>query len=253
MNALTLTNAGDESTTNAIANTEFTADKFFATVRQFGRDFGNGMASRPRMAVAACEAAAYLTDIGPDQATEIYTQFQQAAKSKKGIEYSVEASFKVQVSKLKQFLIVGTKWQDDGVEMLNRAEVIIDQLSKMDPSPLKGSAYDNLVNIAREQNKHEDHVLTDDEIEALISKQIDPKTAVQKLESMYKQMVKIQTGSQDEAGLDNAVLAITIDNLKATILDLGGELPAITKDDMEKAKLAKLLQKHMPGVTITPV
>ena len=49
MTALTPTN--EES--NAVANTEFNSDKFFSNVRQYGRDFGNGMASRPRMAVAA--------------------------------------------------------------------------------------------------------------------------------------------------------------------------------------------------------
>ena len=228
-------------------NAGVTREDLERDLTKFGRAFGQGQNSRPAAGLRCVEVASKI-NIGPDDAKDLYMKFQQAAAAARGMEYQAEASFKVQVSKLKQFLTLGAMPQIDGVDVMNRACDIIKELSAMEDSPLKGSAYDNMVNIARQQIKSEKVALTDDQMRDILSAQPDEKTELDKVVDIYKRLYKLN----DELvknGTDAANLGIALEAVKDQILCMDGELPAMTKD--EKAKHAALKVLKAQGYMIT--
>lgn len=235
MNQQTPSTDTTDTTTQTPVNTPFSRAQFEKEVAAFGRDFGAGANSRPAMAIRAVEASHKLTDVGPDDAKDIYTRFQQSAAKKKGIEYAVESSFKVQVSKLRQFLVMGANPNIDGLGVIERT---VDKLKELaaqgEDSPLTGSAYDNMVKVARAQNANPDQELNDDEILEVLTPDVQEKGPLDALIDGYKRIRKLH----DTEGMPKVALPLiedAIHNLEQAILDAGGDIPP-TKEQVAKAK-----------------
>lgn len=237
-----MSNAGN------IPNVTVTREDLEKDLSKFGAAFGKGQNSRPAAGLRCVEVASKI-NIGPDDAKDLYTKFQTAAAAARGLEYQAEASFKVQVSKLRQFLTLGAMPQIDGVDVMNRTVDIISEMAAMgSDSPLKGSAYDNMVNIARQQIKSEKVELTDDEIRGLLSAEPEEKTLLDKVLDIYKRTYKLHDELVKE-NTDASNVAIALEALKDQILSMDGELPAMTAAEKAKVKAFNVLKAQ--GFTIT--
>lgn len=217
---------------------------------QFGTAYGKGQNSRPAAALRCLEAAHKLSDVTPDNAEELYTKFQQSAARARGVEYSAEGSFKVQVSKLKRFLMLGALQGIDGIDVMNRTVDIIEECSRMAENPLKGSAYDNMVNVARKQIAEPKAALTDDEIRQLVTAETEEKTDLDKVIDAYKKTYRLAE-SLAEHGVDVGYINNATDALAAQIKTMDGDLPAMTKDEQKKAAALKVLKAQGYVVTET--
>lgn len=233
----------------AVTNQAFSRAELEKEIKDFGKAYGQGQNSRPSMALRCVEAAHKLSDVGPDDAEDLYTRFQQAAAKARGIEYSAESSFKVQVSKVKRFLMLGALPQVDGVDIMNRVTDIIEKLSRMAESPLKGSAYDNMVGCARLQLESPTVPLTDDQITEHLSAQTEEKTALDKVIDLYKKSYRLGDTLREE-GIDPQYIDDATENLATQIKHMDGELPPMTKEDKAKAAAFKVLKDQ--GIKLVP-
>lgn len=227
----------------SIGNAPVDRDTFIKRMRDFGRAHGTGANSRPAAARMAVEAAQTLTDVGPDDAEAMWTEFQKASAKARSLEYKEEGSFKVQVSKFRQFLALGAMPSVDGLAVFERATDVITNLSKLEPNPLKGSAYDNLVNIARAQLKQEGMEMDDAAIEGVLTASPKDKTDLDKLAEAYKRAKVLNDGSEQGPGFANPTLASALEMFAQAIAELGGELPPTTKEEAARARVAKLALK----------
>lgn len=227
-----------------------TQESFEKQLGTYGRAYGKGQNSRPAMALLCVEAASKLTKVGKDEADKVYTLFAKGAAATQGLEYQATSSHKVQVSKTKQFLTLGQLPAIDGVRVMELTTDKLAELNKRAESPLRGSAYDNMVKVAREQIKQPTVELTADNIEDILSKQPDDKTEIDKVIDAYKKVYTVDAKLAD-AGIDHQGTADALEDLAQQIADMGGELPAMTKEDREMAKAKQTLQRH--GLTAQPM
>jgi hypothetical protein len=235
-------------TSNIPNVTAVTREDLERDMEKFGAAYGKGQNSRPS-ALMRCVEVASKINIGPDDAKDIYLKFQQAAAKSRGVEYSVESSFKVQVSKLRQGLTMGSMPAIDAVQVMHDALDVIQELSGLEESPMRGSAYDNLVNVCRAQIKAGTLQLTKDDIKGLLSQTPEEKTLLDKVMDQYKRTYRLN----DElvaAGEDNINVSISLEALKDQIKCMDGEVPAMTKADKAKAAAFKVLKSQ--GIVLTP-
>jgi hypothetical protein len=222
-----------------------TREKLERELGKFGKAYGQGLNSRPAAALICVDAANRLKDVGADDAEELYRKFASAASKAKGIEYSAVKSEKVQVSKLKRFLMVGQLPAIDGVEVMNRVCDTIENLSNRIENPLKGSAYDNMVLAARRQIEQPTKALTDEEIEEILTESTPEKTALDMVIGAYKAAYRLEEKLKD-AGVDPSLMTsceqATLDYAEQ-IKALDGELPPMTKDEKQLAKAQEVIRK----------
>jgi hypothetical protein len=166
-------------------------------LNEFGKAYGKGQNSRPCAAQAALEASVAGVAT-PNDAKELWTLFQKACAKVKSIEYKEEGSFAVQVSKFKQFLVMG-QLSVDTVDVMNRATEMIVELAMDEETRkgLKGSAYDNMVKIARAQIKAGEQELTDDEIRAELLPDAPVKDEAKILKGVAKTLSKLLEGDKE--------------------------------------------------------
>lgn len=233
--------------TDTTTNTGLTRANILTEMGAFGRAFGKGQNSRPSAALRFLEAATKLPDVGPDDASEFYDAFQKAAFQSRGIAYAPENSYKVQISKFKRFGELAMLPGIDGIDLMNRTCDIIKDLAAMAESPLKGSAYDNMVDIARRQIKDATAEMTDDQIRAILSEVPDEKTDLDMVMDAYKKSYRLSEKLADH-GVDVTYVDQATDAFAAQIKSMDGDLPPMTKEEQAKAKAFKVLKSQ--GFTI---
>lgn len=236
----------DTSNTGAL-----TRERLEREIRSYGQAYGKGANSRPAMAVRLVEAANKLTDVSPDDATALYTFFQKGAAASRGVEYTAdsEKSFKVQVSKAKRFLTLGELSTIDGIGMMDDAVQIIEELSRMPESPLRGSAYDNMVNVARRQIAQPTVQLTKSDLYEMLSQQAAEKSDLDKVIDVYKRVYRLAE-SLAETGVDVSNIDNAVTELAAQITAMDGELPPMTKIEQKKIAAIKVLASQGIQVNI---
>jgi hypothetical protein len=221
----------------------FDRAKLERELAKYGKAFGQGQNSRPAAAQMCVDAASRLKDVGPNDADKLYSKFAAAAAASQGIEYSASASHKVQVSKLKRFLMLGSLPAIDGVDVFNKAYDSIAELSRRAESPLRGSAYDNLVKVARRQIEQPTVELTKDQIMEILSEQPEDKDDLDRVVDAYKRIYTLNE-KLGENGVDHGPVSDALEDLAQQIADMGGELPAMTKEERKVAKAAETLARH---------
>jgi hypothetical protein len=173
-------------------------DSFLAEMKTLGEEHGSGMVSRPRAAMKALEASVdgYIT---PKEAKEVWTVFQQASAKAKGIEYKQEGSFTQQVSKFKNFLVLGQMNGLDVIDVMNRTIAIIQSLAKGDDTrkAMGGSAYDKMIVVAKAQLKSELSELTDEEIMSILMPDKKERDEEAILRGVARSLTRVVEGGKD--------------------------------------------------------
>lgn len=232
---------------NGTPNVPFTRDAFEKELKGFGRDFGAGANSRPAAFMRAVEAASRLSDVGPNDAKDLWTIFGKAAAAKRGLEYQAESSFDAQVSKFKQGLIMGALPGIDAIQVLHDGIDLIEAERKQEDNGIKGSMYDNLVAIAREQIANPTGALTSDQLRSVLVRASEEKTDLDRLCEQYKKMHKLASDlPAASAAKDFAVEAVS--SIGEAIKSLDGDLPPVTKAD--KAKFNVMKKAKALGMTV---
>lgn len=218
------------------SNTGLTLDKFVAEMKKFGEAYGKGQNSRPAMGMRAVEAAQKLTEVNDNTAEQLYVHFQTAAAKARGLEYKTDGSHKVQVSKFRQFVKCGALPGIDAVDVFDRASDIIREMSSVEDSPLKGSAYDNLVNVARAQLKQPESALSDEELRAIFTPEQKEKDFFAKMAEVAKRLEKLHEEAPSvgaKAEIEDAILSV-----RQSVSEAGGDVDAVFAKD-KKAKGAE--------------
>ena len=227
--------------------------EFFKRVRECGRDSGKGDTSLVRMGLDALDMAVEGV-IKPDDSESIYEAFQTSRSEKLGKNYEREASFKVQVSKFRQIVSLGTPFGDDAKDLMERALDLRASLAADDATRkgIKGTTYAFMVDVARKQLADDQAgvILTDEQLRDIALPEAEDKTEVDRLKSVLKTMERIRDGKKDEPNtampspeLDQAISAI-----EARLADLGwsndaqkqqDKLAALMKSDPDLIRLIK--------------
>lgn len=227
--------------TNAATNHETVIRDLRCRLRGYGRQEARGGAGRPAAALDLAECARN-GEVDEDFAKTAYTDYAEGyaevIKNNPLVYRQANpdhTSVTQQASKFRQFIKAGAQAGYDGPSVLRLAAEVAKQLSTTD-ARVK-SAFDAMLDVARAQLKSPDRQLTRDDIAPLVV--LPPKTEktdLDKLIAAYKAAHKLR----DELDT-NKPLAIAVDNLRAAIVEAGGEVPALTKAEKEEAQAMKFL------------
>lgn len=231
MNAITLNLTA--TTTGTGDNSEGRLDKIKAKMGLLGKAEAVGTGSRRDAGIALTEAA-FAGDIDEDDAETCYDAYQTefgklaAKKHLAGAGDNVK-SRTAQISKFRAFIKLGMLPEPiDGREILARATMIAEQVTLSGSKVL--SPFEALRTVCVAQVSQPSQPLTDEQISAAVSK-ADPveKDGIAKLVAAYKAAHKLNT-ELALPGTDAAVKAYA-----DAIVELGGEVPPMTKEEKEMA------------------
>lgn len=235
MNALLnmTTTTGAEEIPGAGDNSQSVMDKLRADLRKYGSAEALGTASRPtaarRLVDAAFDGLAKEGD-----AETLYGEYQRGmvAVGKKNPLTANDTSEKIQISKFRQFIKVGMLPGIDARDLMQRAS---DRIAAMKMAEVKVLApFDALLNVAREQMKQTEDLLTDEQIDAAICKpEAKTKETLDKLIAAYKVAHKLA----DETKMEE--VAAARDAYATAITEAGGDVPPMTKDEKARAEFMK--------------
>lgn len=214
------------------SNTGLSLEKFLGQCQKFGEAFAKGENSRPAMALATVNAAQKLEGV---TAADVYSAFQRGnGKCATFAKTSNESSYKVQVAKVNTFVKCGSLPGIDAVDVFNRASDIIKEMLAGEDSGIKGSAYDNMVNVGRAQLKQPDSELSDDEIRSLLIPEESEKSFFDKMVEVHKRLSKLH----DEAPSTGSKMAVedALADVEASINEAGGDAKALLAKKAKKAK-----------------
>lgn len=214
--------------------------EFMKRVQKYADAAGRGEQSLPALAMDAVRMAADGI-IGiekpaagqQDDATRVYTMFQQRRAHARGAVYEKESSFTQQVSKFRQIVVLGATLFDDGVTVLQRAadlhaEAGNDEARRGDMRT--GTLYAFLVDIAREQNKEERKgvPITDEEISGLLFPgKPDKKSDIERVKAAIKALEKLRDGTKGDEGhkpMESEYLTASIANMYELLYELDPSL-----------------------------
>lgn len=228
MTAATSSAAGATSTGS---NSEGRLDKIKARMGLLGKAEAVGAGSR-RDAGIALTADAYDGIIAEGDAEVCYDAYQSelgkmAAKKHLTIGDNVK-SRTAQISKFRAFIKIGMLPDVDGREVLARATTIAEQV--VAGGTKVHSPFEALRTVCVAQCNQPAEALTDDQIAAAVSKaERDEKDEMAKLVAAYKAAHKLNA-DLGLPGTDAAVKAYG-----DAIVELGGDVPPMTKDEKEQA------------------
>lgn len=233
---------------NAGANNTIRAE-LEGKLEKFGRAYGQGQNSRPMAALEAV-AAAQSNAITPDDASDLWGYFQRGNAKAKGVEYKEEGSIKVQISKFRQFIVVGSIPGLDAVDVMNRTVDVIKDMAGKEDTKLGGSAYDKLTAVARAQIKNETVPLTDDEIRGIIMPDAKEKTEEDVLTAIKNAMHKAFFGNKEGTvpTFPSPELERAIHEIETRLAEITGVRTAKEEDE----KLAALLTKRGLSLSSLP-
>lgn len=219
-------------------------------LKSLGAMEGKGSASRPEAALRLVEAS-YDGFIDENDAGALFAEYAAgtaaAAKNNPlvtstGNGDAAQKSAKQQISKFRQFIKVGALPEVDARDVMRRAV----QISKdLEATGVKTySRFDGMLNVAREQIKQPDELLTDEQINDLIVKpDTKEKSELDKIIAAYKAAHKLAETipmPQTEAARDM---------YRDAIVEAGGEVPPLTAEEKKEAEaMAFLKSRGMIGV-----
>lgn len=217
-------------------------------LKSLGAADGKGSASRPEAALQLVHAA-WDGSIDENDATELFAEYASgvanAAKTNPLVTSAgdpEQKSAKQQISKFRQFIKVGSLPQIDAREVMGRAV----RISKdMEASGTKTySRFDAMLNVARVQVGQPDTPLTDEQINAAVVKpESAEKGDMDKLIAAYKSAYKLA----ETIPLPQTQAAV--DSYRDAIVEAGGDVPPMTKEEREEANaMAFLAKRGMVGV-----
>jgi hypothetical protein len=181
------------TTTKTLLN-DTRKDDLIALAGTLGNKEGNGLNAKPDLARAVLDAS-IAGVIGTEHAAEIWAKYSNSMRKTLGLEATrntTEKGDKVRVSELKRFIFVGAMPQVNPDDLFTRAITIING------NEVKGSTYENLVKIMREQASKDDAPLTDEEIMGVLFPQPAEKDEKVRLEAILKTMKRTHDGTKGD-------------------------------------------------------
>jgi len=225
------------------SNIETHLEALRGKLKSLGAADGKGSASRPEAGLRLVDAA-YDGTIDENDAAEMFASYAAgvaaAAKSNPLVTSVGDAdqkSAKQQISKFRQFIKVGALPSVDARDVMRRAV----QASKdLEASGTKTySRFDAMLNVAREQIKQPDEPLTDDQITACVVKpESGDKSEIDKLIAAYKAAHRLAEAIPMPSTLAAA------DCYRDAIVEAGGEVPPMTKEEKAEAEAMTFLRKR---------
>jgi hypothetical protein len=242
-----------------------------------GAQHGAGKTSMIALAEAVTEAAQDGV-VTPEQTGEIYDKFREGVKAKSEYEDAGEVpdeatmerlptedadkSREQQLSKLKRFILLGNKYQNDALDLMRRARnVHLDLLRQGNRKSIKpGSTYTVMVDIARAQLGRQDDavkkakaagqkfqgladVLTDNELNGLMTQEVKDKealTGADKILNAIKEAKAARNGGADRNPVPSQELDNAIDWLIAALHATDPALLADYNKKLDDAEQAKI-------------
>jgi hypothetical protein len=248
LNPNQVTLKGNTMTNATTSNIETHLSALRSKLKSLGAMEGKGSASRPEAGLRLVDAA-YDGFIDEDDAAALYAEYVAgtAASAKNNPLVTCQGdteqkSAKQQISKFRQFIKVGMLPEVDARDVMRRAVQISKDLEAAGTKTY--SRFDAMLNVAREQVKQVDTPLTDEQINACVVKpDSKEKDEVEKLIAAFKAAYKLAETipmPQTEAARDM---------YRDAIVEAGGEVPPMTKDEKKAAEaMAFLKSRGMVGV-----
>lgn len=213
-------------------------------LRKLGRMSASSALAKPQMALAIAKARAdgILTDADGEATYEEYLKGRRDALKKNIIGAGAEddgGSHKANVSKNTQILKAAglASAGIDFVDVMTRATTIRADLVKAGEKVK--AMFEVYVDCARAQLKDTSAALTDEAITVIAKKkERAEKELVDKLVDLYKRAHKLAEEFDVQSMRD------TVDDLKSAIVEAGGEVPAITKEEKAAAEATAFLAKQ---------
>lgn len=221
-------------------NSAHRLDDLRTKMTALGKQEAAGMGSR-RDAGLFLTAEAFEGKIDEDDAEVAYDAYVTAqgkqAKAKHLVAGDNPSSRKAQVSKFRSFIKLGMLPTLDGRDVLARAVSLIESIAASDTKVL--SPFDALKAVCTAQCDKKEAPLTDEEITAVVSKpEPAEKDALAKLVAAYKAAYKLNT----DMALPGTEVALQ--GYADAIVELGGELPPMTKEEKKAAEAMAFLAKR---------
>lgn len=231
---------------NTLSNSGATLEDLDKSMAKLGAESVN--IARPKLGIAIVAAAAsglideddvearydaYLAGRSKRQAGNLLAQGVEDGNGKKA-----------NVSKLRQLAKMAMLPGVDGPALIDRAVTLRGDMVGGDEKI--EAPYDMMVKVARAQINNPDRPLSENEIADCIRKPVPAdKTLMDKLVREYKTLAKLH----EEANLPGTEAAMT--SIGDAIVELGGELPAMTKEEKEMA--AFMAKAKSMGMTFTTI
>jgi hypothetical protein len=238
--------------TNAAQNTT-AGDNIAAALAALDKDMAKLGAesvnvARPKLALSLVRAAAdgIIDEDDVEARYDVYLAGREKTQAKQALAMGVEEGNgkKANVSKCRQLVRMAMLSGIDGPELLDRTVTARGNLIGTD-SKIE-APFDAFVKVARAQIAQPDAPLTDDQIAEQVRKpEKGEKTEIQKLIDLYKSTAKMV-----EALPGNAAIKDAASSLADAIVEEGGEVPALTKEEKEEQAAMAYLARR--GLVVVP-
>lgn len=226
---MTTNNTTPNTAPNAGDNIAGAVEALMKNLRDLAAADVIGGASRPRAARRLVEASfdGIKDERDAEELFNVYAAAMAKAAGKAGV-IAEQGSTPQQISKFRQFLKLGALPAVDGREVMERADRILRDLSTTDTATYP--TFDALLNTARAQIKSPEETLTDEQITAAVCRpERQEKDDIRRLVDAYKAAHKLA----EKIPMPSVVAAV--DAYRDAIVEAGGEVPAITKEEKEQA------------------
>jgi hypothetical protein len=233
-------------TTTTMTNHEIAIANLDKEMAKLGAESVN--IARPKLAVTLVRAAA-AGDIDEDDVEARYDAYlagRTKAQSRTALASGVEDGNgkKANVSKCRQLVRMGMLPAVDGPALIDTTVTVRGNL--LENEEAVKAPFDAFVDVARAQIAQPDAQLTEEQIAAAIRKpEKASKTELQKLIDLYKNAAKMA-----ELLPGNEAMKDAVGDLASAIVEEGGEVPPLTKEEKEAhAAMAYLARR---GLVIVP-
>jgi hypothetical protein len=169
-----------------------TKRKLMGTVQTLGKAEGMGENARPYLFTQLVEAShGPGRVIGLEDIPHVFDVYSKAVAASMGIGFKPQSSAKQQESKLRVAVKLGELIHVNGPEIMNRT-IELQKKQRKDFGKNDFSPFDGLVRVARAQLKSDASPLTDEQLEALLTKDVkDAPEEADRLEKIVKAITSL--------------------------------------------------------------
>jgi hypothetical protein len=224
------------------SNTGLTVADLLRDVAALGKESALSALAKPKMGLTIADAAfkGIITAVDAEATYEAYLKGRTKALSSSalGAGDATAGSIKANVSKNKQIIDAAMLPKVDFCATLDRLIILREQMVSADEKVI--DAFSAFVEAARTQKNQPDYDLDEDQIMAACRK-ADPKdkSLVELLIQDYK---RIAGRIEKDCGGKSGPLEVALDAIGTAIVEAGGEVPPLTKEEIKAAEAMAFLK-----------
>lgn len=229
-----------------LSNSETQLEALNKQLVALGADSMKSALAKPQMALAVIRAA-FDGLVNEKDAKHIYAKYAEGrnkAAGKNTITHGLEdneKSMASNTSKVKSQIMAA---QLPGIDFVQVANDVIDiRKSLVDGGAKVKDVYQAITDAAVQQKRQPDKQLDAEALAGIIAKEEkDEKSDLDKVIDEYKRVYRLAKGSDDKPGIPEVEPALAA--LGAAIQDMGGDLPAMTKEEKKEADALAFLKSR---------